>query len=79
MSALSKLPGLFKAYPIPFVALAGLSAGAAAYAVGEPYAGSLTWYATLVVGGAPVVYHTLKGIAKGRFAADIVAMLAIVT
>ncbi|MDG7011047.1 MAG: heavy metal translocating P-type ATPase [Nitrososphaerota archaeon] len=37
------------------------------------------WYGTLVVGGAPVVAKTFLGIAKGKFAADIVAMLAIIT
>lgn len=41
--------------------------------------GSLVWYATLIAGGAPVVYHTFRGILKGKFAADIVAMLAIIT
>jgi len=35
--------------------------------------------ATLVVCGGPLIWQTLSGIAHGRFAADIVAMLAIVT
>jgi heavy metal translocating P-type ATPase len=35
--------------------------------------------ATLLVGGVPLVWQTLRGILRGRFAADIVAMLAIVT
>ncbi len=34
---------------------------------------------TVVVGGAPLVLKTLAGLVRGRFAADVVAMLAIVT
>jgi heavy metal translocating P-type ATPase len=37
------------------------------------------WFATLVIGGAPIIYKTLVGIFQGRFASDIVAMLAIFT
>jgi heavy metal translocating P-type ATPase len=37
------------------------------------------WSAGLVLTGTPVVWQTLRGIASGRFAADLVAMLAIVT
>ena len=36
-------------------------------------------FVTVVVGGAPLVIKTLLGLARGRFAADVVAMLAIVT
>ncbi|HUF36333.1 MAG TPA: heavy metal translocating P-type ATPase [Gemmatimonadales bacterium] len=37
------------------------------------------WTAGLLLTGIPVVWRTLRGIASGRFAADVVAMLAIVT
>ncbi len=37
------------------------------------------WFATLILGGAPILYHTMKGMLHGQFASDIVAMLAIVT
>jgi heavy metal translocating P-type ATPase len=37
------------------------------------------WTAGLAITGAPVVWQTIRGIASGRFAADLVAMLAIVT
>jgi len=78
--SLSRLPALFKAYPIPFVAIVGLVLGGlVALAAGRLDIGNLIWYVTLLIGGAPVVYHTLRGILKGKFAADIVAMLAIVT
>ncbi len=80
MKRLSRLRALVKAYPIPFGAIIGLVAGGlVSLAAGRPDIGSLVWYATLVIGGTPVVYHTLRGILKGKFAADIVAMLAIVT
>jgi heavy metal translocating P-type ATPase len=36
-------------------------------------------FVALVVLGAPVVFHTLRGMLRGQFAADVVAMLAIVT
>ena len=69
-----------RVYPLPFVALAGLIAGAILMlAFGSPEVAKWVWYVTLIVGGAPVVAKTARGIARGRFAADIVAMLAIVT
>ena len=37
------------------------------------------WSAGLALTGGPVVWHTLRGVFAGRFAADVVAMLAIVT
>jgi heavy metal translocating P-type ATPase len=42
-----------------------------------PRPGFLVWSAGLALTGAPVVWNTLRGIAAGRFAADLVAMLAI--
>jgi heavy metal translocating P-type ATPase len=37
----------------------------------------ILWSAGLAITGAPVVWRTLRGVAAGRFAADLVAMLAI--
>ncbi len=37
------------------------------------------WLTTLILGGAPIVFQTLKGIFRGEFASDIIAMLAIIT
>ena len=76
----SKLFRLTRSYPFPFVALTGMVLGgiAALVSPGSDMA-RLIWYVTLVVGGAPVVVKTVRGIIHGRFAADIVAMLAIVT
>lgn len=71
----------FRTYPLPFIAAAGLVAGGIlAIAPGELGGfGRWIWYVTLVVAGAPVVYHTFRGILRGKFAADVVAMLAIIT
>jgi heavy metal translocating P-type ATPase len=54
------------------VAAAGLAAGLVAHS-------DLIFLVTLLVGGVPLVVQTLRGILRGRFAADVVAMLAIVT
>lgn len=39
----------------------------------------LIWLVTLLLGGAPIIYKTLKGMLQGQFASDIVATLAIIT
>jgi heavy metal translocating P-type ATPase len=44
-----------------------------------PAVGQWIFLAALAAGGGPLVAQTLLGILRGRFAADIVAMLAIVT
>jgi cation transport ATPase len=75
-----KLARLARSYPLPFVALAGMVAGTIEMlAFDASDIAKWVWYATLVVGGAPVVFKTITGMLKGKFAADIVAMLAIVT
>ncbi|MDV3278271.1 MAG: heavy metal translocating P-type ATPase [Nitrososphaerales archaeon] len=69
-----------RAYPLPFVALVGLlGGGVLEVAPGLTGYANWIWYGALLVGGAPVVYATLRGMLRGKFAADIVAMLAIVT
>jgi heavy metal translocating P-type ATPase len=45
---------------------------------GSPDEATLIWSAGLAVTGLPVAWRTLRGMASGRFAADLVAMLAIV-
>ncbi len=74
----SRPASLIKVYPLPFVALAGLVLGGVLMLSYGNYA-RWVWYGTLIVGGAPVVAKTIRGMLRGRFAADIVAMLAIVT
>ena len=45
---------------------------------GSPGAATVVWSAGLAVTGLPVVWRTVRGVVSGRFAADLVAMLAIV-
>jgi heavy metal translocating P-type ATPase len=65
--------------PLPLVAFAFLMAGALAPLVGASASWrGYVWYAGLVLTGAPVTWRTLRGLLRGQFAADVVAMLAIV-
>ncbi len=66
-------------YPIPLFALFGLGFGLIFYFFDQQPMADWIWIATLVIGGAPIVYQTLRGMLKGEFASDIVAMLAILT
>ncbi|HET7284921.1 MAG TPA: hypothetical protein VFI70_09570 [Nitrososphaeraceae archaeon] len=40
--------------------------------------GQWIWLATLIIGGAPIIWDTFRGILKKHFASDIVAMMAII-
>jgi heavy metal translocating P-type ATPase len=69
---------LIKNSPIPFFAFLGLLFGLFFYFVLRmPIAASWIWYGTVILGGAPIVYRTFRGMLRGQFASDIVAMLAI--
>ena len=69
----------FRTNPIPLVALVGLASGAIAqWGFTQPSAAAPIWITTLVIGGIPLVWRTLRGMLHGEFAADVVAMLAIV-
>lgn len=77
---LNKLCTFGKHYPIPIFALLGLILGLIFYfPLHRPDMAQWIWLATLVTGGIPIVYETIKGIFRGEFASDIVAMLAIIT
>jgi heavy metal translocating P-type ATPase len=79
MQKARQVGSLARRYPLPVVAFAGLLSGSAAtWILTSPDQGSQIWFATLVAAGLPVVYKTLRGMLRGRFAADVVAMLAIV-
>jgi heavy metal translocating P-type ATPase len=69
-----------KQYPVPVFTLLGLALGVA-FHFGAPQTqlGYWIWFATLVIGGAPIIYQTLVGMLHGKFASDIIAMLAIIT
>src|SRR6266513_1073558 len=58
----------------PIVLLAGAGLAAGLFTRSQP-----VFLVTLVAGGVPLVLQTLRGMLRGRFAADIVAMLAIIT
>ena len=61
------------------LAAIGLAAGLVARLVfRDPVAADWVFFCTLLLGGVPLVVRTLWGILRGRFAADVVAMLAIV-
>ncbi len=62
----------------PAVPLVGVVAGAVALLVaGDQHAAQWIWRVGLLVSGAPVLWRTARGMVAGKFAADIVAALAI--
>lgn len=71
---------LAKSYPIPIFALGGLvTGGVLALGFGRYDLARWIWYGALIIGGVPVLVKTTRGMLKGEFATDIVAMLAIIT
>ncbi len=81
VSTVSVSPTVFiKKYPIPVFVLVSLIIGSILR--GFPNLSDMVywiWITTLVIGGAPVVIETAKGILKKKFASDVVAMIAIIT
>jgi heavy metal translocating P-type ATPase len=66
-------------YPVAALAATGLAAGLVLrFVVRDPVAADRIFLVALVAGGLPLVARTLWGMTRGRFAADVVAMLAIV-
>ena len=63
----------------PAAVLLGILLGLGADLLGFAPIANWVWGTTLILGGFPVVWKTVKGIFRGQFAADIVATLAIVT
>ncbi len=61
---------------MPLIAVTFLAVGAAF--AGRGTLSQTIWLVGLVVTGAPVVFHTVRGMLRGNFAADVVAMLAII-
>ena len=56
----------------------GLLLGAIYYVLNQSVTGQWIWFLTLIIGGIPVVWGTIKGMIHRHFASDIVAMLAII-
>ena len=72
-----KLP--LRAAALPFTTLLFIVTGLALRA--GPFASQahVVWLTGLCLTGLPVVWRTFRGIVAGRFAADVVAMLAVIT
>ncbi len=67
-----------RSYPIPVVAGIGLALGSVfTWGFGNADLGGNVWLLTLAVGGIPIVIRTAIGMLRRRFAADVIAMLAI--
>lgn len=75
---LLKITWFVKHYPVPILAIIGLVIGGALQIIHEEQTGKIVWFATLIIGGIPVVWQTIREILHKHFVADIVAMLAIV-
>ena len=64
--------------PVPYTAALGLLLGGVLH-FHQPALARWVWLATLIGGGTPLVWRTLRGMVQGKFASDVVAMLAIIT
>ncbi len=70
---------LVRKYPIPVFALVSLIFGAILHWVfNMSDEAHWLWFITLIIGGAPVVWETARGITRRQFASDIVATMAII-
>lgn len=70
---------LVRKYPIPVFALVSLVFGAILqWGLNLTDAAHWLWFITLIMGGAPVVWETARGITRRQFASDIVATMAII-
>jgi cation transport ATPase len=79
-SVIGKIFLFSKRYPIPAFAIVGLIFGLVThYVFNSQEIGHWIWFVTLVIGGIPIIFGTVKGIFHRHFASDIVAMLAILT
>lgn len=68
-----------KNYPIPVFAIFGLLAGGIFHwTSNQQELGQWIWFVTLVIGGAPIIWQTIRDMLQHHFASDIVALLAIV-
>jgi heavy metal translocating P-type ATPase len=69
-----------KRYPIPIFAIAGLVSGSIFHwFLNQEEFGHWIWIGTLIIGGIPIIFDTIHNMIHRQFAADIVAMLAIIT
>lgn len=76
---LSRIYLFVRRYPIPVFAGLGLLIGSIIHwSSNNPETGNWVWFVTLLIGGAPIVYGTIRGMLRRHFASDIVATLAII-
>src|SRR5688572_7361553 len=69
---------LLRAAALPAITVLVLLGGALLhFTAAGPGAASRLWLAGLILTGSPVVLQTVRGLARGHFAADVVASLAI--
>ena len=69
-----------KRYPIPIFAIVGLVSGSIFHwFLNQENLGHLIWLVTLIIGGIPIIFDTIRNMIHRQFAADIIAMLAIIT
>jgi len=79
-ASVGKLIVFSKRYPIPIFAIIGLLLGILFhYILNYPDTAHWIWFVVLVIGGAPIISETIKGMLHRHFASDIVATLAIIT
>ncbi len=80
MNVQKRIYHFFQLYPIPLLVLLAIVIGAFFFLKDPANLWShRIWLATVILGGAPIVYRTTKGMIHGLFASDIIAMLAIIT
>ena len=75
---MKKIVWFVRHYPIPVLTLVGLIVGGVLQVTHAEQAGKIAWVATLIIGGIPVVWQTIREMLHKHFVADIVAMLAII-
>lgn len=76
---MTSIARFLRTYPVPVATLVAIGAGfVAGWAGNGEFWRHATWTAGLVICGAPLVFKTLSGMLRGRFAADVVATLAII-
>jgi heavy metal translocating P-type ATPase len=75
----NKVATFVKNYPIPVFAIIGLFVGSILHGIPNQHElGQWIWFITLIIGGAPIIWHTIQDMLHRHFASDIVALLAIV-
>ena len=74
----NKLLKLLRSYPIPFLSTITLAIGIILFLFGFQQYANAIWFATLILGGIPLVYETLRKVLKKNLTSDIIATLAII-